>query len=341
MPKKFEGSQNREEELLQQIETPVEKTEVELSPEVVEKIMAKVQDIDKKGTAYHALDDPELETSLSQGLLGQELDHEGRETKFGKDWAKKVRETKKGFVHFNIVGRSRDTANKFETEISQSYYFKNNPGKIAILFDIDKYKEVTPLFRPPEARSKTFRAHGSGYGRNTKGEDIFAPIEEYRGQYGPPWYEEQGFETEKGTPMPETEYGFVLSHRVAPRLFRGIVVLPSREKNDEEIREELQRKRQEYEEGVREGYIDKEKRPFDKQKEIEKIKKHKVENRSYLSCVQNVVKQMKKVYDKEPEKMLPVYSIRGDLQWPKYMDYEEVKRFVAERDAKEETDKKK
>jgi len=52
----------------------IEKTiEQELTPEVIEKIMAKVQDIDFKDTAYHTLRYKGLEDILSKGILGQKF----------------------------------------------------------------------------------------------------------------------------------------------------------------------------------------------------------------------------------------------------------------------------
>jgi len=37
-----------------------------------------------------------------------------------------------------------------------------------------------------------------------------------------------------------------------------------------------------------------------------------------------------------PDLLVPIYNLRGDLLWPKQMSYEDVKKFVAERDARKQ-----
>ena len=88
----------------------------------------------------------------------------------------------------------------------------------------------------------------------------------------------------EGFAMPDTEYGFVLSPRVSPRRFEGLVL-----QCDSEI-------------------------------------------------IQQMVSQLSKIImevnqDKQ-ERLLPIFGRDGNLLWPKQMSYEEVKKFVEERDKK-------
>ncbi len=79
-----------------------EKIEQELSPEVIEKIMAKVQDINESGTAYTRLtpqnsrlekEEDKLRSIIKDGLLG----NSGGLPREKVAWTKALREGDKGF----------------------------------------------------------------------------------------------------------------------------------------------------------------------------------------------------------------------------------------------------
>jgi hypothetical protein len=110
--------------------------------------------------------------------------------------------------------------------------------------------------------------------------------------------------SEKGESMAYCDMGFMLSPRVAPKLFCGVV---------------LQRP------GARPINSWKYTADFASKKEIDD---------KFLERVQQIGK-MQLVIDKNNQDLLvPVYDTLGNLCWPKQMNYEEVKAYVAERDAK-------
>lgn len=49
---------------------------------------------------------------------------------------------------------------------------------------------------------------------------------------------------------------------------------------------------------------------------------------------------MLELYKGKSEFLIPIYSVEGNLLWPKQMTYEEVKRFVSEKDKRKEIHKK-
>ncbi len=284
--------------------------EAELPKEVFEKVMSKVQDIDARGTAFHVANrmvGEKTEEIFREGLLGQPIGGGrtfgattlDRELKFGKDWAAHVTKKKEGFVHVNIVGRQTELKKKqFEwrdkTEIGRSYYMGFNPStpeKIAIIFDISGYEERSSV---QKSQSKTFKVNQSPG--------------------------TLGYEEENGIPKPDSEYGFIVSYRIAPRLFQGVVLIAGRDKNEREIDMELFN-----------NYRD-DKRP--EEELIKEIKKEKVEDKNPVHALKELVGTMHQVYKEKPEMMLPVYDTYGNLLWPKQMTYAEVKQFVAERDTK-------
>lgn len=55
--------------------------------------------------------------------------------------------------------------------------------------------------------------------------------------------------------------------------------------------------------------------------------------------VLEMTKMMKGTYGNKTEKLLPIYNQNGDLLWPKQMSYEEVQSFVKERDKNKQEDK--
>ena len=295
-----------------------ESFEEELSPQVIEKIMEKVQDIDTEGTAYHALfqKEKQLKFILSSGILGQELGGNERKGVTKEWWAKSVHERKK-FVHFNIVGRARRDLDdpdiddyrrqKYseKTEIGRSYYLKR--GGMALIFDIGNYQELSPEFRPKKGMSRTFRSHDPYFYSHRN---------------------EEGRTTQKGLSIPESEYGFVLSHRVSPRFFKGIVLDAERYITEDEVKNEV-----EYSRKAHEKYGKPEKGPFDEEKARQWIIEHhgRVRDKNYEpQQVHQIVGILKEVYQEKKYHPLPIYDVCGNLLWPQQMSYKEVKKFVVE-----------
>jgi len=299
-----------------------ESFEEELSPEVIEKIMEKVRDIDTKGLAYHVLFQREkhLKSVLSSGILGQELGGNERKDVTKEWWVKSIRERKK-FVHFNIIGRARKDLDdpdiddyrrqKYseKTEIGKSYHLKY--GGIAFIFDISDYQELSPEFRPGKGVSRTFRSQDPYF-------------YSHRG--------EEGRTTQEGLSIPQSEYGFVLSYRVPPRLFKGIVLNAERYLTEDEVKNEVEYSRKAYEK-----YTKPTKGPFDEEKTKQRIIERRVRDKNYEpQQVHQIVGILKEVYQEKKYHPLPIYDVYGNLLWPQKISYEDVKKLVAEREKNKE-----
>lgn len=191
-------------------------SEAPLSPEQIEKIMEKVQDIDTEGIAYSVFYPSEgtdenpsiLKNILEKGLLGRDPTRRGGiddRVVNAKSWVADVK-TKRAVVHFNVVGRKiRSQDHKYKREIAESYYMTAPRDQMVVLFDVGSFEEEKPndidIRRALETgfvpRHKTFQSNDTS--------DVYNELEVW------------------GRPMPDTEYGFVLFHRVPPRLFRGLI----------------------------------------------------------------------------------------------------------------------
>ncbi|MBI2056316.1 MAG: hypothetical protein HYT37_02960 [Candidatus Sungbacteria bacterium] len=273
--------------------------EKELSPEVIEKIMEKVQDINKKGTAYHVLGAygergnslGKLPKVLHEGILGTGL-HSGP---WKEPWAEATRKREGGlWLCFNIVGRANSfkrTSDQNPIEIKKSYWWLS--GSIGIIFDPSSFKEISPDERNKENKNvKSFWNAGEGM------QEIWKKYFKGLRPGDPRILEHPEFERlkqhniidENGFPKADTEHGFEIFSRVSPRFFKGIVVA----------------------------------RDFGGVKS--------------LGLHGNSVEFEKEIIEimQEEKVLLPVYDENGNLLWPKPMWYEQVKKFVAERDTKKE-----
>ncbi len=294
---------------------PEDKPEQELSPEAIEKIMEKVQDIFEYGTAYtcalgtdadfrehYLTKDGKFEETLRNGVVGTARDIETNVSQQTSEWKKHLKEGHQVTVSFNIMGRSFsygvdpllpathtgnykprnpsiDVPKYLEQLYSQEkehHMFGNQWFHgLAITFDISDLKELPPKY-----------ASGGDHRKRKKEEH-----EKYITPYPLRTYGIRGPVSEtiqtpdsRGNLCTTTEYGFSISSRIPPRRFRGLIV--------------------------------------------------KWELQKQLPTLTNV---MKSVYKNEPQSMLPIYDYRGNLIWPKRMSYEEVKQFVAERQRREGT----
>lgn len=284
-----------------------EKMEKEFSPEIVEKIMGKVQDINKNGVAFTAINtfgnrDADLgltvEKIFSNGLLGTSYEWVENDndvsSKLTKNlWAEKTKEHKNSVIHFNIAGRM--TEENMEDPryqgfpIATSHWVRTTRNNsVSILFDLDKFKEENPVQGrsvKEKLKTRTFRANV--------------------GYFDPSYFEKHPFK--KGESATLSEGGFLLSHRVAPRLFTGVCLGFARKGKTE--------------------------------KEDEDFLNKKMDNKSFLSKQEDTIVEIIKSCKNDPHKLVPIYDIYGNLHWPKYMPYEEVKKFVAERDKNKKEEK--
>lgn len=272
-----------------------EDQEIELSPEVIERIMDKVQDVFKYGTAYSCILDfpfmtlgtPVFENAmrkyfshsgpmakiLQKGILGVPIQHKQRESRkeylenIDNEWKKSLRNKEQNFVSFNIMGRSIDPSSELEKQgltkeqVERLYYKFAGPWfkGIAIIFDLKNYEELEPLYK------------NEGNPEYLKG----WRLNSYRIR-GPREYVD-GVPNKYGDYTTTAEFGFSLSSRIAPDTFTGLVI-----------------------------------------------------DRKFFSL--EIVELMINIHRNDPELLIPIYDPAGNLLWPQRMRYEKVKEFVTERD---------
>lgn len=252
----------------------------ELSPERIEQIMAKVQDIHELGTSFTVVggdhyDDlawtdkkDMVRKILKDGLLGSSLADNERKSIDRQKWVKNVREIKKGEVHYNILGRYKTGSGRITPHMSDAFYLGTN--SVVIIFDSSKFKEEAPEKHKEEFTEKI----------NTSRKKI-----------------------SDSKSMLDGGLGFTLSHRVAPRFFKGLVFTTAYTSvpkfNDEQIA-------------------------------------------AANKLAQELTELMTvNVKDDKSSVLLPVYDINGNLYWPKSMSYEEIKKFIVNRDEKNTADEEK
>lgn len=279
----------------------LELPDADLSPEIIEKIMKKVEDINKPKTAVHSIGEhykPKqskteiLSLILRNGLLGykDQKAFDGNDRK--EQWSKEVRlPGHKPVVYFNIVGENIKTV-----DISPWFYHNPRVATIGILFSLKPFKEFIDK-NPPSAGffyprpfsdeiHKTFQ-----YGAN--GADLL--------------------HEETGKAVPYTDNGYGLTSRVAPRWFTGIVL----KTKDEISPTEIKSRAREY------GF-----RGSRKEKYIDKFSALYRRNRHKMAL--EIAREMLDS-TKDSSNLLPIYDMEGNLWWPKQMSYEEVKKVVTER----------
>lgn len=306
-----------------QEEAEAENLEKELSPEVVEKIMEKVQDIDEKGIAYSVVHTGKniYEWADWEGLEGSEKEmfikkEEAQEKECSSGVLKKIFtegllggpqgagitkekwaidiKKKPLMVHFNIAGRAREHFENQYREIAQSNYvrtFKYKRGSITVLFDINHFKEVEP--RCERLKNRTFSVNDL-YSVFIYGEQTAKHRHEL-------WREKFG-ELKPGD-----------SEILKFSVFKAM---------------------------RKENLIDEEGRPK-AHTEYGFELANRVPPRYFTGIIddygpaENIANLLK-----EKKNFIPIYNKRGDLLWPKKMSYEEVKKFVAKRDKKKEENEK-
>lgn len=307
-------------------------SEKEHSPEFVNAVLGKIQDINQYGTAVTGIRRPSaLMSILRQGLLGfsnNQNKNVSSEQQRVQQWKENVRQDDRraatntypmagiARVYFNIIGRNQINAMEKEPQLASlhwtSFGLEGNP---TLIFDVSQLKED-----PAGA------AERSGH---------------YRA--------DQRRETEKnskGESIVDSETGFTLSYRVAPRKFKGIVLGPYRHATPEEVESFIQNPekffkqhqlfrqpsikkiKNDYEEKVLNAKNDKDKNMWlsiigsdltlrDETRLIQKVKE--------------VVAQQRKAFQDKTELYLPIYDIHGNLLWPVKMKYSKVKELALDK----------
>lgn len=316
--------------------------EPKLSPEQIEGIMAKVQDINKLGTAYHTLlsngegdyqmrQDRNLKRILAEGILGNNYIQDiGQEPFTKEEWVKNTRTTRNSPLYVNIIGRA--PADPYEDDrdrikkVSDSGWVNREDGlnRYTIIFDSAQFKDMSLTKEEKVRLVNEGYEEEPAYLRKTKsyipnrfkgGAEIDLVDHELLG---------------KRVSTVNNDAGFKLFHRVSPRLFTGVIFEVAK-KRDESERKKLLFKRY----GYGETYY--------KELESGKVFKYYLDDdRAVLVARAREIGQMMLEVDSDkPERLVPIYDLHGNMWWPKQMNYKEVKQFVAERDVKDKDEEEK
>jgi hypothetical protein len=349
----------------------IENVEKDLSPEVIEMIMDKVQDLDREGTAYSRIDeyslndiegdieikrqkeivDPlmaasnngeisvkEAEKRLQQsrqesikeverqkvvrwkkflqvildtfvdGVIGVSYEDSQKikkdERKIKEKYIKRIKNKKNSdnLVHANIVGRNEkyadvyrnDFSHKSNIDIGNSYYIRRSDFVSAIIFDKEFFKETEPKEKLSE---RSLGKDKWSFNANDPG-----VIEAYEKASSARSEIKIGDEILKNYGQTNSPIGGrAFDQNGLPRPWEeyGFVFFPRVPKRA--LRGLVVK-------------IPEEEKKYNQLKELE-------------NKIVETFKQKNGV-------LIPIYNQEGYLLWPKQMSYEEVKKFVAERDAK-------
>ncbi|MFA6918527.1 MAG: hypothetical protein WC244_00200 [Patescibacteria group bacterium] len=271
----------------------------ELLPEVVERIMEKIQDINKPGTGFHSVRILEDDNStiklggiLRKGLLGK-LNPNSPE----QDWVSAVRKKMGAVVFFNIVGRDL-------RKIEDAHWFRpigTSQTSLGIIFDTADFKENTEIANYAldydlgkreklQYKSNTFGAHAR------------------------PGSEREEYFEEGDRRIPDYSEGYALSFRIAPDRFKGIVIRAMAEQTEEEM-DNLYKKQ-----------------PYVPQEVLRKIHRYKEvdDDESKQNKANEIATLMRKIYGDRVDFLLPIYDAHGNLLWPRQISYNEVREIVKE-----------
>lgn len=306
-------------------EQKLEKLEEEPSPEIIEKIMDKVQDIDANGTAYTYISDPLFFESLEKDDVSERTRLIFEHGKFGfGTWKWLIDSEKLNFsdaikerrkvrnqegVYFNIIGRSMLNDDIIEKEqgksseipsMIRSVYTENG---ISIIFDKSFIREVSL----------------NDY-RNFYSEKFKPKVKEYFADFNSGDSDYRKISWDKINSLNEVKidssWGFYTRSRIPPRSFRGIVI--------------SRRFKPKYP-----GFT------YSHPEQVKIIDESEEELKRLSDVAKKLKKLMIELYKEKPELLLPIYDICGNLLYPKQMNYEEVKKFVEERDKDKRKQKEK
>lgn len=283
------------------------------SPEVIERVMAKVQDINEYGTAFSVVSweypTPQLQTGESRlksifvnGLIGTYKGQEGLERHvFANEtrreiYEKGLRERKKPEVFFIILGRLNLASQKVE----DTGYFDPEMDSVGVIFDKSSFEEVPLLSHSEDLRIHTFSPYDylSGHmPKNSRGETIT-----------------------------DTDIGFRLSPRVPPRYLRGVVFTARRRLEGAEFDKKIRKILEENRKMVHHTYYEVDENWLRNQKKYQYETEHRPQ---YLTeRARQIAMEMMVVNREKTEFLIPIYDSQGNLWWPKQMSYEEVKRHI-------------
>lgn len=282
-----------------------ENIEKELSPEIVERVMEKLRDINEKGIAYSGVArsgvEPTFGLQLPPEISSMENSEEAMRSVLEHGLLSISEEDKLPHnVYFNINGRCKNIYEQgvsdfpvIERDKPQVYYGRFSAGRINVMFDISFLKEADLDFylhvnSPKNPRDHSVAAEGLKSGQymvNPSPEDSSVVIDAIR----------NGQETESYAPGT----GFVTTSDIEPKYFLGVVIPAIMRTATEQEREQ-----------------------YDTSYMIDDSKDAEVKKQEYVEMTKKI---MLSVDEDRPDILVPIYDAEGNLLFPKKMSYEEVK----------------
>lgn len=295
---------------------PTDNSEGQLSPEVLEKVMEKVQDVNRYGTAWSIVPEGRLKNIFTDGLLGVSEDREGinrcnfynenSKELFISDVRKRHESNFSPDVYFNVVGRQEHYGDQLISKNQRisdvSYYFIDEDA-LAILFDLSSFQEVS-VENNRRLGYKKFGLH-----EHFSNPEIYSVTK-----------------NDKGESMSPIEYGFRLSPRMSPRLIQGLLFYKAKKLTSEEIL-------------TIPGLNPSKNFFFDEEGRYYLFRQGWFTEENNDEILEKRAKEIVIKMFEAKKTLVPVYDYKGNLWWPKRMSYEEVKRFVEERDKQKEDEK--
>ncbi len=279
----------------------IKNSEPFLPPEVTERIMEKVQDIQADGVAYStvARNRNYFILIFRQGLLAPSM--YGKSKILEEEFELKRGTSNDQFIFFNINGRSGNSAYDHYAPVGIHASWHRKTDDMTVIFDISKYKEIPlpeykegvdwRLIKQQLIDGVKRRNFSINYSISASSDiNIYDKLGKptrwllCRGWKCLNSLLERGYKRENLIIAADDQYGFVLKHRVPPRFFRGIFIKAER----------------------RGGFLD-------------------------------IVNLMMESYRQRPDLLLPIYDTDGNLLWPRKMDYWQVKFFASKRDARKKS----
>ncbi|MEK7112614.1 MAG: hypothetical protein AAB875_04760 [Patescibacteria group bacterium] len=211
--------------------TPELIQEAPLSPETIEKIMEKVQDINTAGTAFHvwhgeSID--QIQYPLQDGILGLHHKKVGPELR-RTQWKQTMKEEPK-LVFFNIMGRKASYLgeSRILQKMDNTAWISEYQSKISIafIFDLTGYEEIAPTENITDTmNSRLFpRKSFSVHNFMSDWKELFGEHAPGSAEVAAHYAKGHGNIDATGRPIAISDYGFVLPNRIAPRAFQGIVL---------------------------------------------------------------------------------------------------------------------
>lgn len=299
------------------VEQDIQSLEQELSPEILEMIMDKVVDIDNAdNVAFHV-------------LRGNALDLENiKNSQDLKNELEELHNKFKNILQSGLIGQT--WREESDTQLHYTKIHKYSQSEIKKNYIDQLKKKRHPLVHAnllPDESSSILLSKGAsrlayldylGYGGGiSRAEEPIIMFDTSSFEYKEEYEIMQTTKVNKLTTKlleqksGSGEYGELFYPRVSNRFFKGIIF----------------------------NYVEpelwKELNPNWNQLYEEMKRYSKIRNKNAKEIANEYAQIMIDVFKKKPNLLIPIYDLHGNLWWPKQMSYEEIKKFVTEKEKSE------